>query len=156
MRITDTGSSSKVNNTKRKKGVSAASGTGAFAEIFGAENGVDAAPEASAPANVGSVLSLDSLNMLANLNNEEFVKKQNIDWGRDILSELESIKYQILNGKISYASLSNLKERLHNIPLNSQDNKLKQIVEEIEIRAAVELEKLMKISEQTKVFSNES
>lgn len=154
MRISDVNSSSKTSGPKKKKGVT---GTGAFSAIFEAEESQAPAPVEAAPgiSAMQPVLSLDALGLLANSSNEEFIKRENIDWGKGILQELNGIKHQILNGKISYASLSDLKDKLNNIPLNTQDSTLKQIIRDIEIRAAVEMEKLKKISEQTKVFTNQ-
>ncbi len=154
MIITNINSGAKVRETGKKKNVGKSSQASAFSDIMGAASENSDVEQAPAAVNIGPVLSMDSLGFLSNINNEEFVKKQNIDWGKDVLTELNSIKYQILNGKISYSSLLSLKERLNNIPLNSSDYKLKQIIEDIEVRAAVELEKFKKLSEQTKLFSS--
>jgi Class II flagellar assembly regulator len=156
MKITDANSSSKISSAKRKKNVGGSAGTSAFSDIFGAASESAEVSSTPAPVNIGSVISPDSLGFLNNINNEEYTKKQNIEWGNDILKTLEGIKYQILNGKISYGSLLDLNQRLNNIPLNSADFKLKQIIEEIEVRAAVELEKYKKLSQETKLFNDDS
>lgn len=148
MLISDVKSGSKVNQTRRK-GASKATGN----DLFSLELEANSTPaqdvvQVQNTSNIQSVISIDTMGVFSNIANEENVRKQNVDWSKDLLKQLENIKYQILNGKISYNSLLNLKERLNNIPINPSDIKLQQIVEQIEIRAAVELEKLKKFTNQ--------
>jgi hypothetical protein len=148
MIITDVKSGSKVNQTRRK-GASKASSN----DLFSLELEANSAPtqevvQVQNTSNIQSVISIDTMGVFSNIANEEYIVKENIDWSKNLLKELENIKYQILNGKISYNTLLNLKERLNNIPINPSDVKLKQIVEDIEIRATVELEKLKKFTNQ--------
>jgi hypothetical protein len=75
---------------------------------------------------------------------ESEARKRNIEYGKDLLSSLEDLRDQILIGNISHNSLLNIEQRLDNLPINSQDEKLLNIVEEIRTRAAVEAEKLKK------------
>jgi hypothetical protein len=148
MLISDIKSGSKVNQTRRK-GASKASGNDLFSlELEASSANAQEVAQVQNTSNIQSVISLDSMGVFSNIANEEYIVKENIDWSKNLLKELENIKYQILNGKISYNSLLNLKERLNNIPINPSDAKLKQIVEDIEIRAAVELEKLKKFTNQ--------
>jgi len=75
-------------------------------------------------------------------NDESFNNKLNVEWSRDLLDDLEIIRNQLLMGSISERGLHRLQEKLNNIPLESEDKKLKDIVDEITTRAAVELAKL--------------
>ncbi len=156
MRIDGTSSAGKADGIKKKKGAGKSAPAGAFSAALSASGSDTPIQETGGIIGVGSVLSIDSIGLLAQAGDEEFVKQQNVSWGKDVLDQLEAIKYQILNGKISYSTLLNLKERLNNIPVNPADHKLRSIVQEIEIRAAVELEKLKKLSESVQVFNNNS
>lgn len=155
MKISDVNSGSKTDKTRKKKGADKASG-GEFSAIFDTPR-ADGSPiqEMHNIVNIQSVLSIDALNVLSNASNQDFIKQENISWGRDTLKHLESIKYQILNGKVSYSALLSLKERIQNIPINPSDIKLKDIVQEIEIRAAVELEKLKRMTESVNLFKQD-
>ncbi len=150
MRINETNSSNKIASLKKKKGVSEADG-GLFSLSTDSADSAPAAQNAQNISNIQSVLSLDALNILSQVNDEEYTQKQNIEWGKDILKQLERFKYQILNGKISHNALLELQSRINNIPINPQDHKLRGIIEEIEIRAAVELEKLKRLTNSSEM-----
>jgi hypothetical protein len=158
MLINELNNNNRTTSVKRKKLNNSSDKASFDSALSGLDASIEASSVATSPAgnisNIQSLISLDALGILSQLGNEEFVKKQNIDWGKAILNELESIKHQILNGKISYTSLLSLKERLNNIPINSNDTKLKGIIEQIVIRAEVEIAKLNKLSKETKFFNN--
>ena len=156
MRITDVNTSQKTGQVK-KKNKTGKSSSGSVFSIDAAENssGGEAIQETQNLVNIQSVLSIDSIGLLSQASNEDYVKQQNISWGHDTIKHLEAIKYQILNGKVSYSSLLSLKERLNNIPINPADIKLRNIMMDIETRAAVEFEKLKRQTESAKLFINE-
>jgi hypothetical protein len=158
MRINDVNTSSKITSVKKKKG---ASGSTSASSVFSldstsTESAHDQIQETHNISNIQSVLSIDSIGILSQAANEEFIKHQNIIWGKDVLKQLEIIKYQILNGKVSYSSLLSLKERLNNIPINPNDHKLREIIEQIQIRAEVEIEKLAKVTDNIEFFINKA
>ncbi len=156
MRIDGTNSSSKTDKTRKKKGADKSGATDAFSAIFETPETNDAPiQETHNLVSIQSVLTIDALNVLSNANNQDYLKQENIGWGRETLKHLEGIKYQILNGKISYSALLTLQERLKNIPINPTDIKLKDIVQEIEVRAAVELEKLKRMTETVNLFKQD-
>lgn len=141
MKVSDVINNIKVSDIKKKKNSSASEG------IFSGMLETDEATEVTdieVPVSVNSVISEDAISILQSSHDENFNNKLNIEWGRDILEDLEKVRNQILMGKISERALHNIEEKLNNIPLESQDVKLKNIVDEIRTRAAVELAKLAK------------
>jgi hypothetical protein len=156
MRIDGTNSTSKTDKTRKKKGADKTGAADAFSAIFDTPQTTDSPIEATQNlVGIQSVLSIDALNVLSNASNQDYIKQENVNWGRDTLKHLEGIKYQILNGKVSYSALLTLQERLKNIPINPTDIKLKDIVQEIEVRAAVELEKLKRMTESVALFKED-
>ncbi|MBN8828035.1 MAG: flagellar assembly protein FliX [Sphingobacteriia bacterium] len=72
-------------------------------------------------------------------------KKRVISNARDVLKELNSLKTALLNGRLSEENLINIENQLLKLKEeNSDDPKLIQIINDIEIRAAVELTKFGK------------
>lgn len=90
-------------------------------------------------------ISLDTLNILSSLGDKNFSKKQGIDWSKDIIEELESLRNAILLGRVSYNTLQNIEQKLENLPYDIQDEELGNIIDEISVRASVELAKIERL-----------
>lgn len=141
MRITDVTNSIKVSDLKKKKNSTASEGV--FSGMLESEEAAEVT-DTEVSLTVGSVISADLLSTLNGGQDETFNNKLNVEWGRDILQDLTQLRNQILIDKISENALHRVEEKLNNIPLKSGDDNLKNIVEEIRTRAAVELAKLEK------------
>lgn len=140
MKITETNNNYKLNKLKKK---SAEGATEDFSSFM--SEPASSATEASqiqSTSSTSGILPVNSLAMINGLDNDSFVKKENIDWGKDILDELNDLKGRILSGNVTEKSLHNISERLNNIPVETADESLKDLVEEIKTRAVVELAKL--------------
>jgi len=85
---------------------------------------------------------LSALSMLNEVEDAVEAPKKAVERGNDILDELEKIRDGLLFGGISVARLERIKQMLQKKDTIIKDPKLAEIMEEIEIRAAVELAKL--------------
>ena len=93
---------------------------------------------------VGSLSSLDSLLAIQEVNDQTHSNKKAIFKGKKILNLLDDIKLGLLNGKVSNSKLDKL---LNSVKIeNNKDTepRLAAILDEIELRASVELAKLGK------------
>jgi hypothetical protein len=140
MKITETNNNFNLSKAKKKQN-SAADGFSDLMNI-GDSEGENSTSASSSVSASGSIFATGSLDALNNLDNPEYIKKQNYDYGKDLLGDMEKMRNQMLVGNISESSLHNIKEKLNNLPLKSEDEKLMEIVEEIRVRAEVELAKI--------------
>lgn len=86
------------------------------------------------------VTALDAL--IFHDSTEKEKKRKNIQWGNDLLDQLESLRSNLLTGNISHKDLIKLSHSLNTKKENITDPQLHEIIREIEIRVAVELAKL--------------
>jgi len=63
-------------------------------------------------------------------------------YGDDLLNRLDDLRLAILDGVLSKDKLTELAHNLRQKSQNSDDPKLNEIINEIELRAEVEVEKL--------------
>lgn len=87
-------------------------------------------------------IPISALAMLNEVEDAVEAPKKSVERGNDMLDELEKIRDGLLFGGISVSRLENIQRMLANKQGMVQDPKLAEIIEEIEIRAAVELAKL--------------
>lgn len=69
-------------------------------------------------------------------------KKKAIHYGEGMLEKLENFRHQLILGAVTPDLLKELRMRLDAMPLSQMDPKLRSIIEDIRIRAEVELAKL--------------
>ena len=134
MKIDATGSV-RTNAARRKSGAGGASGD--FAAHM---NGTDTARPAavSAPSQLASVGALVALQAQADMGG----RAAEIDRAEDLLEQLDRIRVGILTGSISGATLQNIVQRLSQRRSDGVDPRLATLIDEIELRARVELAKL--------------
>lgn len=142
--VSKVGSSSSVSSTGsagRTGGVSSAQA----AEFSSLLSNVS---ETSAPASVAGmtgVLSVDAI-LAAQFVDEADLSKQRkkraVQHGNDILDKLEDLRLAILTGHISKQKLLELSNLLKQTREEGLDPELKDILDEIQLRADVELAKL--------------
>jgi hypothetical protein len=128
----------KFNNTtniKKKNIKKAGLNFGSFVSI-NEEQGV----KNSSPINCNNLLvTLQEISL-----DEKDENRQSKQHGMDILDKLEQLRLAMLNGKLSQNTLSNIEALIKKEKVNATDPYLKSIIEEVEVRAAVELAKLNK------------
>ena len=125
-----------VGNIKNKKASSANSGAFAAA-LEESENESSSASAVAAPA------MSNPLFMLQEVGERDAKQQEAIDFGFDTLEYLDEIKISLLSGTISKELLLNLDYMIKSWRNNlDNDPELASIIDEIELRAAVELAKL--------------
>lgn len=134
MYISNIGSTGKASGIKGKKPSKA---KGAFSDHF-----ADNIHESSTVAGAEDVTPVNSLFMLQEINEEGSPLDKAVSEGFDILEYLDTIRLSILNGKVSETTLTALEKQIRQMRQNIDDPKLLEILEEIELRASVELAKL--------------
>lgn len=99
--------------------------------------------EAEATEANSGVTSVNPLFMLQEVNEDaRSRKKKTISRGFDILAYLDQIKFDLLSGNMNEENIKNLENSIQNWREKFSDPELDKILDEIELRAAVELAKL--------------
>lgn len=130
----------KPGSSVRKRG--STSGTSdSFSDLLEAAKSESALPTqaiegASATAPLGGLLALQEIS------EEERKRQQAVKQGNNMLDSLETLRQRLLIGEIPAHMLSELSERLGRQKEQVADPQLMLIIEDIELRVAVELAKL--------------
>jgi len=140
MRISKVGSSKQAAATKKKSMVKA----GEFAERVRGTAGAGAvdspqAVEGTAPVGgVESILAVQEVPDATDGRSRGLLKQ----YGDDLLDRLDEFRLAILTGTISKDRLTELAQKLRQKRQDSDDPRLNEILDEIELRAEVEVAKL--------------
>ena len=104
------------------------------------------APSSETISGAGSVTVTDAIFAAQMIGEEEEkeLRRQQIKRGQTLLEKLEEIRDGLLRGYLSKESLMNTARFVHEHKFEAQDERLNEIIEEIELRVEVELAKLMK------------
>ncbi len=135
MKISGINSATSSNNTSKKKAIS---GGGNFADYMN----VSENEETSASESASSITSVNPLFMLQEINEDGRSKKKMISHGFDILAYLDKVRVDLLSGNMDIENLKNLESSIKNWRNKFDDPMLEEILNEIELRAVVELAKL--------------
>ncbi len=132
-----------ASRTTSKTGKSVKTGTGAsFSSYLNEMMKTD-----SAPVNPSSAISITDAIFAAQTatdEEEKQIRKKLIKRGNALLDKLEVIRDGLLAGYISKDELIELSRMIKEKQFETQDEKLKEIIAEIELRVEVELAKLTK------------
>jgi len=139
MKIVGTGSL-RTNATRRKGGATAAAGD--FAGHMSGPTKAQA-PAVSGTTQVASVGALVALQAAGSFGADPGAAE--IDRAEDLLDQLDRIRVGILTGSISGATLQNIVIRLAQRRTDAVEPRLAALIDEIELRARVELAKLSMI-----------
>ena len=140
MKIAKTGAVGKSGKSNRKK-VSGTSGN--FAEALEAIEGVENTEDGIGAGAVGPVAAVLSLQEVPDAT-EHPSRGVLISKSEDLLDRLDEIRISILSGSISKEKLTELGRQLKKKRIESDDPKLNELIEEIELRAEVEIAKLVR------------
>jgi len=141
MKISKVGSPKDAAGVKKKKAVAK---DGAFAEslrdVVGA--GDAESPHAAEPA--GKVGAVDSILALQEVPDSVDKRSRGLlrQHGEDLLMRLDELRVSILAGAVPKERLTQLAHRLRQKRQQCDDPKLNEIIDEIELRAEVEIAKL--------------
>jgi hypothetical protein len=94
---------------------------------------------------IGATPGVDSLLALQEVAEDPRRRRRAMQRGQELLDRLDEIRIALLSGRMPQEQLQKLAESLKGRRETVADPKLAQILEEIEIRAAVELAKLEQI-----------
>lgn len=129
---------SNIASLKKRRSVSSSSGFGGMLDEL-AENGEASAAEQAAPAaplsDVGQML------MIQEVSDEEANRKKAIRTAHLTLDALEELRTSILFGEVSESQLQKIQATIARQQSLVMDPHLKSILEDIELRVAVELAK---------------
>ncbi len=128
----------RANETQRKRGANAAA-DGDFAGHMTASEG-RATAGVSGTAHLGSVAALIALQ--ANGDATKGANRAEIDRAEDLLDQLDRIRVGILTGGLSRTTLSRIVANLDERRRDGIAPRLAAVIDEIELRAKVELAKL--------------
>ena len=127
-------STKKIGKTKAKQGPAFASH---LKDVKDDPEGLAQVSEVSGVTAVGSILAAQEIDDDDGLKSRQQLKK----YGEDILERLDKIKQDLLFGDISKDMLANLAQTLRMKKRATNDPGLISIINDIELRAAVELAK---------------
>lgn len=132
-----------VDRTKRKSGVSGGSSS-AFAESLRNASGGGEVP--STETGMIDHAALDGVDALLAMQEvgdatDEQTRKKATSYGEDLLDRLAGIQDALLRGAIPKESLMELARRIRSGRVKVQDPRLSAILDEIELRAEVEIAK---------------
>ncbi len=142
----------KVSRVKSGKGTSSVSskkieqGHGAaFAEHL---KGAAASPGVAASSEPGSINSVDAILAVQGVDDQtqQRARRLSAQYGGDVLDQLEELRRDLLLGAIEKEKLGSLAQRMRAHRRQTDDPRLNEIIDEIELRAEVEIAKLTRKS----------
>ena len=137
MKVSDIGGNKDIAAAKRKKKTE---GKGSeFAEEL--RNAAATSAGAAGPsgvATVGAIVSVQEVPDAGEGRSRGLLRR----YGNDLLDQLDGIRHAILVGALPKGKLATLAQRVRQKRIESVDPKLNEIIDEIELRAEVEIAKL--------------
>jgi hypothetical protein len=136
MKIHDLTSINKLANVKRKK----ASGEGDdFSVLLDTEEDSSVAPVSATPyaSNISQLLMLQEVG-----EDDQDITEKSKARGKQMLEYLDEVRLGLLNGALSKAKINELQDLVSNNKLTVSDPNLRDILDQVEVLAAVELAKL--------------
>lgn len=141
MRVERTGAGASTSGTKRSSPASGAGGGGNFASAIN-RAGSTATTEAARPVtNIGNVGGIDALVALQAIDGDRAGRKRARDRGHAILDTLEDLRIALLDGRLSGAQIQRMADLVASQRGLTDDPKLNDLLDEVDLRAQVELAK---------------
>ncbi len=144
MKVSDINENYKISQLKKLKKTSKVSGDFSNLLVGDDVTATTSLSNSSETQAINSINPLNSINLISNFESSNS-RQISIEYGKDLLSQLENLKKALILGVFEYNTLQSIEARLNNISINTEDAKLKNIIEEIKTRAIVEAEKLKKL-----------
>ena len=123
------------------KKTSSTSSAGSFADIL-ALSGSEETHAANGVSDVSAASALSNLLSLQEISEEDVRRKKLLQQGANMLDTLDQLRQQLLMGTIPGHLLQDLGRQLELEKQKATDPRLNEVIEEIELRLAVELAKL--------------
>lgn len=137
MKVDGYGNIKSVASSKKRSGVAQAGG---FSELLDSSIADDAA--SSSIHDVSSPTQISGLLALQEVSDDDFSRKKNIQHGENIINSLENLRRGLLLGNLPIHILRDIEQKIAAKRVGFNDQKLTAILDEIELRAAVEIAKL--------------
>jgi hypothetical protein len=128
---------------QRRKGASSTSATSD--DFLGILGGVESASSATAPSPVSDIQPISTVGALLSLQempDEEIQNRKAYQQSKQTIDTLETLRQSLLTGRVPPHVLRDLQHMVRSQKHQGTDPKLQAIVDDIELRAAVELAKL--------------
>ncbi len=136
MRVPTTGKGSALRESKAARSKRSSSAKFQIPDDQVQSNSTTASTSVSSVANIDAILSLQGIDDASG------ERKKAIDHGQATLDILDELKIGFLSGQISEARIKKLKHMVEQRPKVPDDSQLTDILDEIDLRAQVELAKL--------------
>jgi len=147
MKITEYAPVSKPGAAKKKSASSSSSDTDFLGLLSSTE--AESATLASAATDIQPVTSMDGLLSLQEMPEDEIKKRRAVQESNSALEALETLRHALLSGSIPEHLLQTLTKVVAVQKQRVSDPHLTSIIEDIELRAAVELAKLERASQHS-------
>lgn len=121
---------------------SSAAGGAAFADALSQAGSSSASSSIDAPASVAVTSGIGVLLGAQEVTEEEINRRKSLKRGRLTLEALENLRDALLTGRLPITSLRQLEELVRDERILTADPRLNDVLDDIEVRAAVELAKL--------------
>jgi hypothetical protein len=138
MKVDAYGNIKATNSTKKRSGVAKSGDFSSILDIYENE-GVE---NSGTLSNVASPAAMSGMLALQEISDEEVRRKNLIKQGDDMLDSLEQLRRRLLTGSLPMHVLQNINKQLTMQKQLVNDPRLKSIIDEIELRTAVELAKI--------------
>jgi hypothetical protein len=125
---------------RAKRRAQAAGGTGFSDLLDGVDGAVEATP-AEAPSQVAAPVAVGSILSVQEISEDETRRGKALKRGHRMLDALEDLRLSLFTEEISPERIGAIREQMQERQEQMQDPRLREIMREIEIRAAVELAK---------------
>lgn len=139
--IEKVGYSKPVNATRNVRRTGSTDGV-AFANALSAAEGADGVSAANAVGSIAALGGATGLIGIQEVNDEEMHRRKAVKRGRLTLEALEKLRDGLLLGELPLSTLRSLEKLVEQERASTHDPSLTAILDDIELRAAVELAKL--------------
>lgn len=145
MKITDYSPVAKPSAASKKKAAGSVGASGDFLGLLGT-NETEAAQAAAPMSDVIPASSMNALLSLQEMPDDEIARRRAVQEGKGTIEALETLRIGLLTGSIPEHLLHRLSEVVALQKQRVEDPRLMSLIEDIELRAAVELAKLERAS----------
>jgi len=132
-----------INSTGAAGKAKAANAPGGFSDLLAAAEATESSA-AAATSDVAATSALGGLLALQELSEEETRRKKQVQRGNNLLDGLENIRRHLLTGALPSQVLLGLSQEMAMHQYAGDDPAINAIIEDIELRVAVEMAKIDK------------
>lgn len=147
MKINEFGKALGASNVK-KKDVKKTSGSSEFGDLISGAGEAEETAGSALISKPNSISALDSLLAVQSVETSAADQKQATEHGQELLEFLDDIRLGLLSGSVTQEKINKLKKGINSKRGWVIDKKLTQILDEIELRASVELAKIEMSNQQ--------